>query len=232
MRVLIIGGTSGYGLGVVEYLLDHVAGEVVAASRSSKSHTIDVRKPSSVRQFFMDQRTPFDVVVYSAGLAHGNDYLADKDLYLLKDVFDVNTIGLANVLKYAFMHLEQTKGHFIHIGSIAAYFTYAGAVDYCAAKAASNSIMKGIRYEWLGTGIRTTSIEIGLGYTNFQTNRYKGDQAKAAKHFEGVRQINPYHLGEVVKNIINLPAYLNMDEIILKPLDQVTHGVSTKNLKK
>lgn len=231
MRVLVIGGTSGYGAGIVQYLKEHTDWEIVPASRKHFENTIDVKSIISVNSFFRGEEDPFDIVVYSAGLAHGNDHLKDKNLLDFKEVFEINTIGLGNVLKAAYTHLEETQGHFIHIGSIAAYFTYAGAIDYCASKSASNSLMKGIRYEWLGTGIRTTSIEIGLGNTDFQNRRYKGDREKAARHFDGVRQIEPYDLGRVVKHIIDLPEYLNVDEIILKPIDQVTHGVSTKNLK-
>lgn len=230
-RILIIGGTSGYGAGMAEVLSEN--NDVIVAGRSS-AVPMDVTSVTSIESFknvMAGHKHEFDVVIYSSGLAIGKDVLKDKDMSDFEKVFQVNTLGLGRVAQAFFPQLLKTKGVFIHIGSIANELHYVGGADYCASKAASSTIMKTLRYEWLGSGIRTCSIEIGLGNTKFQENRYNGNSDKMVKHTTGVRQIEPTDLGEFVKTIIDLPDYLNLDTIILKPLDQASHGISVLNKK-
>lgn len=228
-NVLVIGGTSGYGKGIAEYLTGQ-GHNVISAGRTSLP-SLDVTKDETVDLFFKGIKS-LDVVVYSAGIAIGKDHVKDKPIADMRRVFEVNTIGLLNVLRKSYPFLLKTSGHFLHVGSIAYSLSYVGGADYCASKAASNSIMKTIRKEWLSTGIRTTSLEVGLGDTNFQSNRYNGDQEKSGKHTGTVRQIKPIDLGLIVSQIIELPDYLNMDEICLKPIDQASHGITIDNLNK
>ena len=229
-NILVIGGSSGYGAGIAEVLGED--NNVIVSSRSS-FYNLDVRDAFEVKLFFnqFEQKgILFDVVIYSAGKAIGKDVVSEKDAMHFNDVFATNTIGLLYVAKEAYKHLIKTKGHFIHIGSIAHALNYKGGADYCASKSASNTIMKTLRIEWLGTGIRSTSVEIGLGDTNFQHNRYSGDQHKMAKHTTGVRQIKPLDLGKLIKQFIDLPEYLNIDEVVLKPIDQASHGITIENI--
>jgi NADP-dependent 3-hydroxy acid dehydrogenase YdfG len=229
-NAIVFGGTSGYGKGIAEYLTSK--GWVVTGVGSA---ICDVREPDSVKDFFESVQcncVNLDAVIFSSGKAIGKDYVSDKNPEHFRDVFAVNTIGLLNVLKYSFPCLLKRGGSFVHIGSIAHELSYVGGADYCASKSASNTIMKTIRKEWLGTGIRTTSFEVGLGNTNFQANRYKGDSEKAALHTNGVRQIEPLDLGSAVHWVLEAPDYLNFDEVVLKPIDQASHGITVDNLKR
>lgn len=229
-NALVIGASSGYGYGIAQVLEKDY--NVIKASRSSFAK-LDVRNPQEVElffEYFKNKNILFDIVVYSAGKAIGKDVVSDKNASDFNDVFQTNTLGLLYVAKEAFKHLKITKGNFIHIGSIAHALNYKGGADYCASKSASNTIMKTIRLEWLGTGIKTTSIEVGLGETNFQKNRYSGDIDKMQKHTTGVRQIKPNDLGKLVKYIVETEDYLNFDEIVLKPLDQASHGITINNI--
>jgi len=231
-RILIIGGTSGYGAGIAQVLKDQ--NEVVISSRHAYN-SLDVRDAVQVEAFFkefLENDIIFDAVIYSAGKAIGKDLVAEKISKEFEDVFATNTLGLLYVAKAAHKHLSKSKGHFIHIGSIAHALNYKGGADYCASKSASNTIMKTLRIEWLGSGIRTTSLEVGLGATDFQKNRYAGDESKMAKHTTGVRQIEPTDLGNLVKHILETPDYLNIDEVVFKPIDQASHGITVDNIDK
>tara|TARA_R110000803_G_scaffold48061_4_gene99913 strand:- start:501 stop:1205 length:705 start_codon:yes stop_codon:yes gene_type:complete len=228
-KIVVIGGTSGYGKGIAEYLKEE--DNEVLVFGSSSIPRLDVTIESDVINRFKEIGE-FDALVYSSGLAVGKDYVADKDNDSFKKVFDVNTIGLLTVLKHSFPYLKKSKGSFIHMGSIAHELSYVGGADYCASKSASNTIMKTIRKEWLGTEIRTTSMEVGLGKTNFQKARYKGDEEKALRHTTGVRQIEPIDLGKIISFIISSPEYLNFDEVVLKPTDQASHGISVDTINK
>jgi|TARA_R110000787_G_scaffold105652_2_gene213130 NADP-dependent 3-hydroxy acid dehydrogenase YdfG len=228
-RIVVIGGTSGYGKGIAKKLTDQ-GNNVFCYGRTSEQ-SLDVRNEKDIIDV-LKKIEEIDVVIYSAGLGIGKSYVADKDVADFKQVFEVNTLGLLSTLKHSFKYLKKTKGHFIHIGSIAHELSYVGGADYCASKSASNTIMKTIRKEWLGTGIKTSSLEVGLGNTKFQENRYKGDEVKALKHTTGVRQIEPEDLGETVAFLLAAPDYLNFDEVVLKPIDQASHGISINDIEK
>lgn len=222
--ILVIGASSGYGKGVADHL-QSLGHRVLRASRS-ECLIMDVMSDDSVRDAF-ETIAPFDLdaVVYSAGLAIDKLTVEEGNPSDWNTVFQTNTVGLMRVAKAAMPHLKKSQGNLIAIGSIAAFISYVGGADYCASKAAANSIMKTLRYELLGTGVRTTSVEIGLGNTNFQFNRYAGDQQKAVRHYGDIRQIEPSDLGALVEHILELPKYLNIDEIVFKPIDQANHGV-------
>jgi 3-hydroxy acid dehydrogenase/malonic semialdehyde reductase len=228
-KVIVIGGTSGYGKGIAEHLMSK-GHEVYAFGRTSQPY-IDVRDGASIKTV-LDVIGDFDVMVYASGLAIGKDYVSDKNTDEIQEVFEVNTLGLLKVLKHSYKPLLKSKGSFITIGSIAHELSYVGGADYCASKSASNTVMKTIRKEWLGTGIRTTSIEAGLGNTNFQYRRYNNDVEKVKKHVENLKLIEPNDMGELVEYIINLPAHLNLDEVVFKPIQQGSHGITTETIKK
>jgi 3-hydroxy acid dehydrogenase / malonic semialdehyde reductase len=233
VRALVIGGSSGYGKGVVDVLRAYHH-EVISASRSGdEGHPFelhcDVREPWYVEKAAQDAGA-LDAVIYSAGIAIGLDKIEKGDDDAWRDVFGTNTLGLLRALRAFIPKLNRPGGIFIHIGSIANNLAYVGGADYCASKAASSSIMRTVRLELLGTGIRTCSIEPGLGNTNFQSARFLTEPDRAAAINAGLRVIQPVDIGHLVQFVIESPKHLNFDEIVVKPLDQATHGKTIKDL--
>jgi NADP-dependent 3-hydroxy acid dehydrogenase YdfG len=227
MRALVIGGSSGYGKGVVDTL--RAAGWTVASVSRSTDPPCDVRNGWYFDELAKDV-VPLDAVVYSAGVAKGLNLIRDGDGEGWRDVFETNTLGLLRALR-AFQDKLAPDGIFVHIGSIANNLAYVGGSDYCASKAAASSIMRTFRLEVLGHGIRSCSIEPGLGNTNFQYARFPGDPARARQINSGLRVIEPADMGRLVKFVIEAPPHLNFDEIVIKPLDQATHGKTIRDLK-
>jgi NADP-dependent 3-hydroxy acid dehydrogenase YdfG len=218
---LVFGGTSGFGKGIAEEL--NSRGYITLAL--SRRNECDVRRREDleyVRDVVGDRELA--VVVYSAGLAVGRELVENGDSEGWRQVFETNVLGLLNVAQLTIPKLRESGGHLISIGSIAHEVAYAGAADYCASKAAQRKVMETLRFELLGSGIRQTQIEVGLGDTNFQAARYKGDMEKAALHYGSIRQLTPDDLGRTVGWILDQPAHVNLDSITLKPLDQAHHG--------
>jgi 3-hydroxy acid dehydrogenase/malonic semialdehyde reductase len=232
-KALVIGASSGYGAGIATALLN--AGYlVIHAARSYNGQDaqhlhVDVTQPEKVDALFdvIGQTKVYgdlDIVVYSAGVARGLRTVEAGEPSQYQQVFNTNAVGLYHVARRALPLLKKRKGHFIHIGSIANELAYEGGADYCASKAAATSIMRTLRAELLGTGVHTTSVEPGLGDTNFQMARYDGDESRAQKHYAGIEQLRPTDLGETVMWLVSRPAHVNIDSIIIKPTDQLTHG--------
>lgn len=223
--VIVFGGTSGYGAGVHEALL--TAGyNAKAVSRASGT---DVRDEASMEALFALLAPEIESeglagVFYSAGLAIDKQTVEDGDPANWWQVMETNCLGMMLAAKLAIPHLRKSRGHFMAVGSIATEIAYAGAADYCASKVAQTRVMQALRYELLGTGIRQTIFEVGLGETNFQNQRYRGDAEKAKAHFGNIRQLQPEDLANAALWVLSLPEHVNVDSITLKPLDQAHHG--------
>jgi short-subunit dehydrogenase len=75
---------------------------------------------------------------------------------------DVNVIGLALTFKYAYPHLQESKGSIVLIGSVATYVPNPGVGAYGASKAAVHSIGQTLHLELKGTGVNCTVIHPGF----------------------------------------------------------------------
>jgi hypothetical protein len=112
----------------------------------------------------------------------------------------------------------------LNIGSVASRSIYEGGAVYCAAKAGELQITRTLRMELLGAGIRVGTLDPGLAKTEFSIVRFKGDAASAKKVYEGM---NPLTAGDIAETLVwmaSRPAHVNIDELIIKPVDQAAIG--------
>jgi NAD(P)-dependent dehydrogenase (short-subunit alcohol dehydrogenase family) len=74
----------------------------------------------------------------------------------------------------------------INLGSVAGHYPYPGGNVYGATKAFVEQFTLNLRADLVGTGVRATNLAPGLcGGTEFSNVRFKGDDAAAAKVYEG-----------------------------------------------
>lgn len=219
---IVFGGSSGFGRGIVDALNSDSSGGWYAYS-ASRTNGYDVRSSNDIREI-LEAASSVDAVIYSAGLAIGKNHVEIGSKEAWQEVFDVNVLGLLDVARQSIPYLRQTEGHLISIGSIAYEIAYAGGADYCASKAAQRRVMETLRLELLGSGIRQTAIEPGLGDTEFQARRYDGNMALAAAHYGDIRQLTGDDMGRTVRWILDQPRHVNIDSLTIKPLDQAHHG--------
>ncbi len=82
--------------------------------------------------------------------------------------------------------VARGSGLVINIGSIAGHYPYPGGNVYGATKAFVEQFTLNLRADLVGTGVRATNLAPGLcGGTEFSNVRFKGDDAAAAKVYEG-----------------------------------------------
>jgi NADP-dependent 3-hydroxy acid dehydrogenase YdfG len=103
---------------------------------------------------------------------------------------------------------------------------------YCAAKAGELQITRALRLELLGTGIRVGTLDPGLAETEFSLVRFKGDAASAKKIYEGMKPLTPEDIAETLVWMASRPAHVNIDELIIKPVDQAAIGKVYRRIKK
>ena len=148
---------------------------------------------------FPEKWKSIDILVNSAGLAVGRDTFDKADITDWETMLNTNVSGLLYVSKAVlpFM-IKRNSGHIINLGSTAGDEVYERGNVYCASKSAVEAISHAMRIDLLPHHIKVTNIKPGAVETEFSVVRFKGDEEKAAKVYDG---LIPLTAGEVADSI-------------------------------
>jgi NADP-dependent 3-hydroxy acid dehydrogenase YdfG len=245
--VLITGASSGFGAAAAHAFAARGAKLLLGARRVDRLkkvaaesrqagpaeagfHELDVSETASVEAFTAWARKKMGgqklhVLINNAGGAHGVDTIAEGKDADWEAMFQSNVLGVLRMTRAALPLLVRDGGATIlNIGSIAGHTAYEGGSAYCAAKAGELQITRALRLELLGTCIRVSTVDPGLAETEFSLVRLKGDAAKAKKIYEGMNPLTAVDIAETLLWIASRPAHVNIDEMIIKPVDQAAIG--------
>lgn len=239
--VLITGASSGIGRASAERFAEVGADLLLCARRidivrtiaeqlqkkySVKTHTfaLDVRNRKSVEATLSGlpaEWTAIDILLNNAGLSRGLDMIQDAAVDDWDEMIDTNIKGLLYVTRTVLPGMvERNSGHIINIGSVAGHWTYQKGNVYAATKFAVNALSQGTKMDLLGTPIRVTSIDPGLVETEFSLVRFRGDEQRAKKVYEGLTPLTPEDIAESVVWAATRPPHVNVNNIILMATDQ------------
>lgn len=155
-----------------------------------------------------------DILVNNAGNAHGLDAIDQGKIEDWDAMIDINVKGLLYVSKFIMPQMiERKTGHIINIGSIAAKEVYANGNVYCASKHAVDAITKGMRLDLTQHNIRVTGIHPGLVETEFSLVRFKGDEERASKVYQGFEALKAQDIAEIIGFAVSRPAHVVMTDI-------------------
>lgn len=237
LTVLVTGATSGVGEAVARRFVAEGA-RVVATGRrlerlerlkaelGERLHVaeLDVRDFDACVRLVADLPAPFadlDVVVANAGLALGLGPAEEADIADWQGMIDTNVTGLVNTVRAALPGMvERGRGHVFGVGSIAGDYPYAGGNVYCGSKAFVKQFCLALRSDMLGKNVRVTNIEPGMIETEFSLVRFKGEEAKAAGVYEGVRTLKAEDVAEAIFWCASLPETVNVNRLQVMPIDQ------------
>jgi serine 3-dehydrogenase len=250
--VLITGASSGFGaaasrafgvegakllLGArrVDRLKKVATESLKAGATAAHFHELDVSKTSSVEAFIawvrekIGSRKPetggLHVLINNAGGAHGLDTIAEGRDADWEAMIQSNVLGVLRMTRAALPLMPRDNGaSIINIGSVAGHAAYEGGAVYCAAKAGELQVTRALRLELLGTGIRVGTVDPGLAETEFSLVRFKGDPASAKKVYEGLNPLTAEDIAEILVWVARRPPHVNIDELIVKPVDQAAIG--------
>lgn len=242
--VLITGASSGFGEAAARRFAQDGCRLILAArsldklealaeslgsagsTESSAIHTamMDVASPESVDAFF-DALPPafqdIDVLVNSAGLALGLEPAHEVDFADWQTMIDTNVIGLLRVTRTVLPSMvRRNTGHVINIGSVAGNWPYAGGSVYGGTKAFVQQFSRALRADLLGRRIRITNIEPGLAETNFSNVRFKGNQERANRVYEGTRPLSAEDVAEIIHWVNAMPEHVNINTLEVMPTCQ------------
>ena len=201
--------------------------EIEALGRKALALPLDVRDYGSIQEMVEKAAAHYgkiDILVNNAGCNVRKPALeVTWDDWNL--VLDTNLRGTFFVAQaVARRMIARRHGRIINIGSVAGHTAYEGGAVYCAAKAGELQITRALRHELLGTGIRVGTVDPGLAETEFSLVRFKGDAAQAKKVYEGMNPLTAEDIAEILVWVARRPPHVNIDELIVKPVDQAEVG--------
>ena len=243
---LVTGASAGFGEAISRRLVADGWRVVACARRADKlealhqelgdqllPHVLDVTDAKAVAALpdsLPEGWRELDLLVNNAGLALGMDPAQTADLQGWDFMVAVNVTGLMHVTRALLpAMLARDRGLIVNLGSTAANYAYPGGNVYGASKAFVEQFTLGLKADLIGTGVRVSCIEPGMvGGTEFSAVRFGGDQAKAAKVYEGVDPLTAEDIAETVAWIANLPPHMNVNLIELMPTCQAPAAPAVK----
>ncbi|MEA9601268.1 SDR family oxidoreductase [Polynucleobacter sp. MG-28-Ekke-A2] len=246
--VLVTGATAGFGEATARRFLAH-GNKVVAVGRRAdrlealknslpaeqqkKLHTLVLDVCDSTHVDTLASTLPAEfskvtVLVNNAGLALGLEPAYQAKISDWDQMIDTNIKGLVHMTR-AFLPgmVERKCGHVINIGSVAGLYPYPGSNVYGSTKAFVKQFSLNLRADLLGTPLRVTCVEPGLSSgTEYSNVRFKGDDEKADKVYEGVHALSADDIAEAIYWTATLPAHMNINALEVMPVQQSFAGTT------
>jgi 3-hydroxy acid dehydrogenase/malonic semialdehyde reductase len=241
--VLITGASSGIGEACAVAFAKQKANLILIARRGEKLRLLadkleknyrikvisikaDVRKFDGVEKKFKKLSKDWknvDILVNNAGLARGLDKIYEGKLADWDEMIDTNIKGLLNITRIISpIMVKNQSGHIINVGSTAGHEVYTFGNVYSATKFAVKSLTQSFRLDMLDKGIKVSSVDPGMVYTEFSKVRFSGDEKRANKVYTGVTPLYPNDVAEAVLFCATRPANVNINEVIITPLQQAS----------
>ncbi|MBW4644354.1 MAG: SDR family oxidoreductase [Goleter apudmare HA4340-LM2] len=240
--VLITGASSGIGSACAKIFAGAGAKLILVARRLERLQEIVDTLHETSSQFYLLQLdvrdraavasaishlppswSNIDILINNAGLSRGLDKLHEGDFEDWEEMIDTNIKGLLYLTRYVVPGMvNRGRGHVVNLGSIAGHQTYPGGNVYCATKAAVKALSEGLKQDLLGTPVRVTSVDPGMVETEFSTVRFHGDTERAKKVYQGVTPLTPDDVADVVLFCTTRSPHVNINEVILMPVDQAS----------
>lgn len=230
---VITGASSGIGEAAARRLategFDVVLGarrvdrlEEIAASIGERARAarLDVTDGASVESFCASIGG-CRLLVNNAGGALGLEPVAEADEENWRWMYDANVLGVLRMTRRLLpLLLASGDGHVITMGSIAGIEPYPGGAGYNAAKHAVRAVMDVLRMELLGQPVRVSEIDPGMVQTEFSLVRFGGDEARAARVYEGLTPLSAEDVAECIAWVATRPSHVDIDQMVVRPRDQ------------
>ena len=241
--VFITGASSGIGKACAESFANAGAKLLLAARRIDRlkkfAEELRIKYQADVKEIKLDVRNyeevkesltkldeewkKIDILINNAGLSRGLDKIYEGKPENWDEMIDTNIKGLLYVTRIVLPGMvERNNGHIINIGSLAGHDVYPGGNVYGSTKFAVNGLTKSFRLDVFGKNIKVSTVDPGLVETEFSIVRYSGDEEKAKNTYKGMTPLVAEDIAEAVFFCASRPAHVNINEIIMTPVAQVS----------
>jgi NADP-dependent 3-hydroxy acid dehydrogenase YdfG len=226
-RAIVTGASSGIGLATTRALEE--AGALVHTGSRSDGN-LDVTDRASTEQFVEEASSALggiDILVNNAGLSRGREPVWESREEEEREVIETNVLGLMRMTRLCLPSLMDGGGHIVNLGSVAGIWAYANGSSYVASKFAVHGYTRALREDLQGKPVRITNIAPGMVETNFSKVRFRGDEERGKAVYSDVAMGGPLHAEDIADCImfaLTRPAHVNVDELVVMALAQVTGG--------
>ena len=238
MIVFITGASAGFGAEMARTFVKHQHQVVISGRRKDRLDALaaelgdlalpiamDVTDKESINEalaMLPQSWRQIDVLINNAGLALGTQPAHEAPLADWETMIATNCTGLVTMTRALLPGMvARGSGLIINLGSVAGHYPYPGGNVYGATKAFVDQFTLNLRADLAGTGVRATNLAPGLcGGTEFSNVRFKGDDAAAAKVYEGTVPLTAKDIAETAYWIATLPPHININSIEMMPTCQ------------
>ncbi|MDX1907383.1 MAG: SDR family oxidoreductase [Bacteroidia bacterium] len=237
--ILITGATSGIGAACAEIFAAEGHRLILTGRRQERLEALATRLPVETLTLCFDIRElsavqaavqglppewqEIDILVNNAGLSLGLSPVQEGLTADWDQMIDTNIKGLLYITReIAPGMMARRSGHIINLGSIAGKEVYPNGNVYCATKHAVDALTRAMRTDLLPYGIKVTQVAPGMVETEFSVVRFKGDQARADKVYEGLTPLSGHDIAEVVRYVASTPPHVTINDIVVMPTAQAS----------
>ena len=85
-----------------------------------------------------------------------------------------------------------------------------------------------MRIDLLPHHIKVTAINPGMVETEFSLVRFKGDEDRAKKVYEGLTPLMAQDIADAIWFVVSRPAHVNINDMVIMPSAQATATITNK----
>lgn len=247
MIVFITGATAGFGAAMARTFVRNGHQVIISGRRADRLQALAAELGEAALPLLLDVTDKvsistaldsipeawqsIDVLINNAGLALNVAPAHEASLEDWDTMIATNISGLVAMTRALLPAMvARNSGTIINLGSVAGDTPYPGGNVYGATKAFVEQFTLNLRADLAGTGVRATNLAPGLcGGTEFSNVRLKGDDAAAAKVYEGTQPLTAEDIAATAYWIATLPPHININRIEMMPTCQ---GYGPLNIKR
>lgn len=155
--MVVFGGNSGIGMDMIKIAKKHDA-KCYSFSRSSTNTDIsDIKSVKSALKSVFEKEGKIDFVVNSAAILN-KEPINHLNIKTIKQIIDINYVGMVNVVLASFEYLKATKGQILNFTSSSYTRGRANYALYSSTKSAVVNFTQAIAEEWQDDGIKINCI--------------------------------------------------------------------------